>query len=83
MATAILTVLYPADFTVYDTRVCEQLAAFENLAHRKFSDELWADYRRFLEAVSAAVPGRISLRDKDRYLWGRSFHEQVVNDLRA
>jgi hypothetical protein len=80
-ASAILTVLYPNDFTVYDSRVCGELGAFEELADRQYSDSLWADYQRFLNKVNAAVPGSLSLRDKDRYLWGRSFYTQVIDDI--
>lgn len=81
MATAILTVLYPADFSVYDIRVCEQLRDFEKLRHRRFSDGLWNDYQKFLNAVKAKAPEELSLRDKDRYLWGRSFYEGIERDL--
>lgn len=37
MATASLTVLHPDYFTVYDTRVCEQLGSFSNLGSRSIS----------------------------------------------
>ncbi len=83
MASAILTVLYPADFSVYDKRVCEQLGAFYKLKHRRFSDRLWDDYQNYLKAVKAEVPDGLSLRDKDRYLWGRSFYEGVTKDLQG
>jgi hypothetical protein len=82
MATAILTVFYPKDFSVYDARVCGQVkGSFEKLAHRRFSDTLWNDYRKFLRAVKAAAPASLSLRDKDHYLWGCSFYQDVMNDL--
>lgn len=83
MATAILTVLYPKEFSVYDVRVCEQLKGFKELAHLQFSDRLWQGYQRFLKAVNLAAPNNLSLRDKDRYLWGKSFFESVENDLRG
>jgi hypothetical protein len=79
-ATAILTVLYPKEFTVYDVRVCGQLKAFgnfERLAWRKSSDGLWRDYEKFLDAVKRAVPQEHRLRDKDRYLWGKSVYDDV------
>jgi hypothetical protein len=82
MATAILTVLYPKEFSVYDVRVCQQLRDFEKLAQLQFSDRLWEEYQRYLSAVDAEAPNEFSLRDKDRYLWGRSFFEGVENDLR-
>ena len=83
MATAILTVLYPTEFSVYDIRVCQQLEKFEELATRRFSSRLWAGYQAFLQEVENKVPGELSLRDKDRYLWGKSFFEGVENDLRG
>jgi hypothetical protein len=82
MATAILTVLYPTEFSVYDMRVCEQLNEFNELSGRKFSPQLWEGYQRFLEKVKLAGPPELSLRDKDRYLWGCSFYEGVLSDLR-
>lgn len=83
MATAILTILYPSEFTVYDVRVCGELGKFRELANRKFSDRLWNDYQRFLDAVKDATPAGLSLRDKDRYLWGRSFYNGVTKDLQG
>ena len=80
MATGILTVLYPEDFTVYDVRVCDVLGDFHKLKHRKFSPKLWDCYEEFVDKVRAATPQEPSLRDKDRYLWGRSFFEQTQAD---
>ena len=76
-ATAILTVLYPADFTVYDIRVCNSLDRFHNLAHGRFSDTLWERYLIFKAAVENEAPAHLSLRNKDRYLWGKSFYEDA------
>lgn len=83
MATAILTVLYPGEFTVYDVRVCDALGDFHTLRHTGNFDRLWRGYERFKAAVEQAAPPELSLRDKDRYLWGKSFHEQLVGDLRC
>lgn len=77
MATAILTVLYPDEFTVYDYRVCEALGAFRNLTHITTFDKLWEGYSDFKRAVEANAPQGHSLRDKDRYLWGKSFCDQL------
>jgi hypothetical protein len=79
-ATAILTVLFPRQFTVYDMRVCESLGAFRKLENRRFSEELWKNYLSFKREIRNAAPSVLSLRDKDRYLWGKSFHKQVVKD---
>jgi len=81
MASAILTVLYPDEFSIYDVRVCDQLGEFRQLAGRQFSSRLWDDYQRFLSAVVDATPEGLSLREKDHYLWGRSIYEGVVRDL--
>ncbi len=81
MASAILTVLYPEDFTVYDVRVCNMLGKFHNLKSRQNFDVLWDGYQEYKRAVEAAAPKELSLRDKDRYLWGKSFYEQLKSDI--
>ncbi|PLR70310.1 hypothetical protein CYJ37_25010 [Bacillus sp. UMB0728] len=85
MASAILTVLFPESFTVYDIRVCDVLQEmgyhFHSLTDRKFSEGLWDDYTAYINAVSVTAPEKYSLRDKDRYLWGKSFYEQLVTDI--
>jgi hypothetical protein len=78
MATAILTVLYPADFAVYDNRICTELKISTNVAEKFFSDEVWTEYQRFLQAIDAAAPSGLSLRDKSRYLWGRALYNEVA-----
>lgn len=82
-ASAILTVLYPESFTVYDIRVCKQLGRFEEIAKRNFSETLWDDYRRFVAAVELAAPLNLTLREKDHYLWGLSLRDEVEADLKA
>jgi hypothetical protein len=32
--------------------------------------------------VEEAAPDGLSLRDKDRYLWGQSFSKQLQNDIK-
>lgn len=81
MATAILTVLYPSEFTVYDVRVCEQLGDFKKLGNWQFSKKLWGEYLRFVTSVKAAAPAALSLREKDRYLWGKSAYSQAFGEL--
>lgn len=82
MATAILTVFYPDDFTIYDFRVCDQVGDFARLGEYSNVDRTCKGYEAFVAAVHAAVPGELSLRDKDRALWGRSFSEQLRLDIR-
>jgi hypothetical protein len=83
MASAILTVLYPEDFTVYDVRVCDILGDFKDAQYRTQFDALWRRYSEYIDAVRAAVPSQAALRDKDRHLWRRSFAEQLERDVAA
>lgn len=82
-ASAVLTILYPDSFTVYDIRVCDQLQDFHKLAARRFSTALSEDYQRFVAAVTEATPTHLTLRQKDHHLWGLSLMEDVRTDLRA
>ncbi len=81
MASAILTVLYPDDFTVYDTRVCGVLGDYHNLTSITVFENLWPRYQEFKARVEQTAPTALTPRDKDRYLWGKAFHEQLVADI--
>ena len=81
MASAILTVLYPDEFTVYDYRVCETLGGFRKLTNLTNIDKLWEGYSAFKSAVISNSPPGLSLRDRDRYLWGKSFRDQLTTDI--
>jgi hypothetical protein len=76
-ATAILSILYPSEFTVYDIRVCKMLGSFHQLAGRSYSPKLWEEYKEFLQTVKDKTPKDLDLRDKDRYLWGKSWYEDT------
>jgi hypothetical protein len=81
MASAILTVLFPKDFTVYDVRVCEALNNFKGAQYKTRFDRLWEQYSEYIKRVKASVGGEKTLRDKDRYLWGRSFQSELETDI--
>ncbi len=81
MASAILTVLYPDDFTVYDYRVCEILGKYQKLIYKVNSDNIIKGYFSYKEDVNQEVREKSKLRDKDRYLWGKSFYEDLKNIL--
>ncbi|GMK39100.1 hypothetical protein PCCS19_21540 [Paenibacillus sp. CCS19] len=81
MASAILSVLYPNDFTVYDVRVCDQLNDFHSLNHKVNFEVIWTGYLAYKSKVELTEPVGLSLRDKDRYLWGKSFSEQLEQDI--
>ncbi len=75
MASAILTVLYPEEFTVYDVRVCGILKGFQDLQNKTKFERIWNGYLEFKNAVINAATEESNLRDKDRLLWGKSFWE--------
>jgi hypothetical protein len=89
ISSAILTVLYPLSFSVYDYRICEVLERlypadnFVNLQNKSNFDSLWSGYESFVAAVNKTVPLEYSLRDKDRWLWGKSFYQQLEKDIIA
>ncbi len=78
MATAILTVLYPNDFTVYDVRVREQIGIRKDFSGRK--DQMERYFNEFLPKIRKIGSSK-DLRDKDRYLWGKSFYEDLTSFL--
>ena len=82
MTSAILTVLFPDDFTVYDKRVCSQMGDFEWIYSRTKFETVWEGYCEFVAAVRVAVPEDMPLRDKDRYLFGLSVKEQLERDVK-
>ena len=83
MASAILTVLWPKEFTVYDVRLCEELGEFANLGNLT-PKNAWPKYQLYCAAVAnhPDVRGLKSLRDKDRSLWGRSAANQLREDIK-
>jgi hypothetical protein len=82
MASAILTVLFPRDFTVYDVRVCAVLEQnFKDAQYKTRFEALWKRYSEYTAAVREAVPQTSDLRGKDRYLWGKSFATQLLEDI--
>ncbi|WFT88013.1 hypothetical protein [Rhizobium leguminosarum] len=76
-ASAILTVLYPDRFTVYDVRVCSELDGFHHLKHRRYSGWLWSQYLAFKEAAIASAPPGLTLREVDHFHWGNSWYRDA------
>jgi hypothetical protein len=86
MASAILTILYPEEFTVYDVRVTgvldnENGTKLGRLGNRTDFESLWSGYEEYVHVVKRSAPANLSLRDKDRYLWGKSFFQQLQKDV--
>src|SRR5262245_38348898 len=80
-ASAILTVLYPEEFSVYDYRVCYSLGDFHKLTNKSRYESVWDGYVSYLAAVKRRTPDGLTLRDKDRWLWGESFCRDLEQDL--
>ena len=84
-ASAILTVLWPEEFTVFDVRVCDELACAQLGDFRRLGNispkRIWQEYCKYRKAVESAVPQQRILRDKDQFLWGRSSARQLVKDI--
>lgn len=81
MASAILSVLWLDEFTVYDYRVCDRLDKFHDLYHWTDFERVWTGYGEFKASVRATAPSQLSLRDQDRYLWGESAATQLQHDI--
>ena len=82
MASAVLTILYPNDFTIYDTLVCKEVGlAYQ--PNQRFSERCWNNYQHYKELVCKHAPPKLSLREKDRYLRGRSIREKAERDARS
>ncbi len=72
MATAILSVLYPEEFTVYDYRVRKQLQLRDIYSSKKYFTE-------FLPQVITYKNSKgISLREADKELWGKSAYDDLM-----
>lgn len=89
MSSAILSVFYPDDFSVYDVRVCESLKNHEILSDYKYLSTLtdfrkiWSGYCEYIETIKRQTPTELSLIDRDHYLWGHSFYSQLQKDLES
>ena len=56
MAAAVLSVLWPETFPMYDIRVCDQLGQYHNLANISRFERIWSGYQEYRDAVLAACP---------------------------
>ena len=80
-ATAILTVLYPERFTIYDVRVCRALGGHDSLGSQRWSSTLWQHYQSFVRAVRQAAPNAKCLRECDQFVWGQDKEKVLRADL--
>lgn len=82
MASTILSVLFPNDFTVYDVRVCQILKKHGNLINKTNVDGIMTGYFEYVRDVIDKVPEKKTLREKDIYLWGESFFLELTQDIK-
>jgi len=81
MASAILAVCYPDDFALYDYRVRDQIKDFPDLTTTNI-DKLWEGYQEYIANICKLAPDQKQLRDKDRFLYGKSNAVQLRKDIR-
>ena len=81
MSSAILSIFYPNDFSVYDIRVCETLPQFSNLVNTINFENIWDGYSNYIQAIKNFIPSELNLVDKDHLLWGKSFYNQLQKDI--
>jgi hypothetical protein len=82
MASAILTILYPDKFTVYDYRAAEQVGDDSKLNTKSNFEAIWTGYLKFKNLVVKTGEGKL-LRDKDRFLFGKSRMEDLERDIKS
>lgn len=75
IASAILTVCYPKDFTIADYRACASLKDFGEMVdgNPTVSPDAYFDYINLCKKL--AKKHGLSLRDFDRVLWAKDFYE--------
>lgn len=81
MAAALLAVLYPEEFVMYDRRLCDALGAFHGLGQMRGFDGVWDGYQAFRARLAQAAPEGLDLRGKERYLWGETFYQQITSEI--
>jgi hypothetical protein len=81
MASAILSVMDPYKYTIFDYRVCETLNNYKNIGSYSDIDQQWEKYLAYIEDVKKIECDECSLRDKDRMLWGKSFKKQLEKEI--
>jgi hypothetical protein len=82
IASAILTILYPKVYTIYDYRVAGQLREGVSLKYRTNFENIWIGYVAFRKKV-LAIPHGLNLREKDHYLFGKSRMDDLIENLKT
>jgi len=77
MASAILTVCYPEDFTVADYRACSALKNFGEEIGGNPTTKISTYFEYLEKCKKLAREYNFSLRDFDRILWAKNFYEGI------
>jgi len=82
IASAILTVCYPEKFTVLDYRVWDILFRDKRVKSKSVPNTIsrYLDYVRVCKNYAKEL--KLSLRDFDKAMWGRSFYEDLKKFLK-
>jgi len=75
IASAVLTVCYPNEFTIADYRACASLKDFGEKVHGNPTVNAPAYFEYLDKCKKLAHKYKISLRDFDRILWAKDFYE--------
>ena len=81
MASAVLTVLYPNDFTVYDKQVREILG-LKDISSLPSGAKIKKYFDEYITKVKASNPD-LSLRNCDRALWAESWHKDLQEFIQS
>jgi len=82
IASAILTVCYPEEFTVLDSRVWDILFKDKKVKNKTLPNTIsgYLDYVNICKNYAKEL--NLSLRDFDKAMWGRSFYEDLRKFLK-
>lgn len=80
-ASAYLSVFYPTDFSIYDYRVCDMLNKHHKAKSKINHNSSWEAYQAYLADVKPYIPKGGTFRDADKYLWGKSFYNDLIKDI--
>lgn len=81
MASAVLAVCWPEEFPVYDFRIRDQIQGSQKVNKSWDFERIWKAYQEYKTRVCELVPKESNLRDKDRFLYGRSNAKQLEKDI--
>ena len=81
IASAVLTILYPTEFSVYDFRVREEIHGYKDITPLPIEAKIKKYLDEYIPSVRKSA--HLSLRDCDRALWGKSWHEDLQKFVKS